>query len=145
MPDTGAPWNLRYPTIGDPANVPERMGQLAADVADGLDAIQEFAGEISDGLAAVVTALGGMKIVVGFVSITPAGVGTNTAGSAVTFPAGLFTGSPRIFTVVQSAVTDGASHYGFAWPTGISDTGFTPNVKRSVTSATTVNYLAIGA
>jgi hypothetical protein len=47
MPDTGTPWNLSYPAIGEAANVPEDIGDLAADTAAALSAIQAASGGVA--------------------------------------------------------------------------------------------------
>jgi hypothetical protein len=114
-----------------PAGVPY---PLPTDpIANGAEAIHQVA-----------LALPG-KMLAGSAVITPATANTNTAGAAVVFPAGFFTATPKVYVNPQTGPGGGATDTVFAWSSAGSAAGFTPNIKRSTITATTVNWLAIGA
>jgi hypothetical protein len=101
-------------------------------IADGANAIKAIA-DILPG-----------KMLAGSLQITIATAGTNTSGTPVTYPAGYFTATPKVYIVPVNGPNSGATDYVFIWSSGGSVNGFTPNAKRSQSGTITVNWLAIG-
>jgi len=109
MPDTGAPWNLRYP---DPTDLvvdgPEQFQDLAEDVAAGLttidstisrtgsDATQVRVGD--NGVVSVADATSPSPIVRPLPFAMDAGTVTSSSSAnvTVTFPTGRFTAAPAL-------------------------------------------------
>lgn len=123
MPDTGAPWELRYPAIGEAANVPEDMGFLAADAAAALTqvAAQAAAGPVpSSVLTNLFTAATGWSITNQFavrigwllqfyVSFTRSGADISVAASGDVTNATVATLSPTYTVLNGAACTSGGA------------------------------------
>jgi hypothetical protein len=103
----------------------------------------DFIAQGADAIKALAQLLPG-RGVHGQVAISAGAGGANT-GVAVTFPAALFTGSPRVFCALATGVGGGATDFAFVWASGISSTGCTINTKRSQAGTAQVFWLAIGA
>ena len=113
MPDTGAPWALRFPAVGEQADVPADMGELAADVHEALTALAAEVDAIPDPTTPVP-----YRMAAGAVSMPSVSAGTG-ATVQVTFPVGRFT-VPPIVTVASMSSGYAAGSAGPPSATGFS-------------------------
>lgn len=95
---------------------------------------------VTDGLQIQLNNLGLLAIDSGSTSITPSGINTTTS-LAVNFTAGRFPSAPKV--MVQLLTGPSGTGTVFLWVTGVTNTGFTLNINRSTTTATSVYWMAV--
>ena len=77
MPDTGAPWALRFPAVGEQADVPADVGELAADVHEALTVLAAEVDAIPDPTTPVP-----FRMAAGAVSMPSVAAGTGATAQA---------------------------------------------------------------
>lgn len=135
MPDTGAPYSLRYPALNDAANVPVDMQELATDVHAGL------VKTVNDYKAADTALKAGLPKppLVAQGTVVTSLVADVVKSQPVSFGK-TFKTAPVVQITAQTAVPERCSGSALE----ITTTGFKIYMHRTSTSQTTFGWLAVG-
>ena len=136
MPSTTA-WGLPYPVIGDQADVPGDMGELA-EAVDG--ALTELSADVAAVPRPDPSAVTAWRMAAGRATMPTAPAGNSGVTVAVTLPAGRFT-VPPIVTALAVSNGYGAASAGAPTTTSFSCRYYNPT--GSTPSSPTVHWIAV--